>query len=262
MEAKPLLLLERSFNPEQPRDHKGRWSDVSIRRMSRIETVKQLVDNQQRVAAIDRDYTSRLNAALGVKFSYSLSPGDIAQAYTRLDSGQRSVVDALQSEIAAKKKPFMPRQAWDESGPTLTGVHFSAHTLNETDPGLQGTGQPGQERRRFVNGRDVSGGMVPGFVPYTNFYIADQSSAIEDRFLGGIAHLSEPIEKKKLWDIRKGGKPYAELVKQGYEGVYYPNDNQLHMFVPVKVRSVGKIQHLPENTLITGDMIPGLTHSR
>lgn len=250
--------VQKSYNPDEPRDRRGRWTKDGSRLMTRAEAAKEEVDRQAQVRKIENDYAPRINRLLGVKRFYPLDRQEFLHAYNALDEEQRRAVDKVVDEQNAKIRPLLPPASWDRAGATLTGIHFSGHTLSETDPLQQGSGQAGQERRRFVNGRDVRAGMTEGYVPYTNFYLDDAYSPIEDRFLGEIAHVSEPIAKEKIWDSRQGRVPYDQLQRWGYQGVYYPDGNQLHMFVPVKVRAVGRVrvpQVGPQKPLITGDLV-------
>lgn len=256
-------VVMKSFNSSEPRDKHGRWTEDGARLLTVSEAAQEKLNNEQRIRKIHYSYAPNINRLLGDSRQYPLPRSEFLAKYHALAPAARQAVDVLTDEERQKIQPYLASSAWDRAGATLTGIHFSPHTLSETDPAFQFSGQAGSERRRYMLAADPHAGFTPDYVPYTSFYLDDPYSPIENRFLTDIAHVTEPIAKETIWDSRQGSFPYRILKEWGYQGVYLPEGNRLHMFRPVKVHPLGHI-HIAggskTKTLITGDLVRDIAH--
>jgi hypothetical protein len=259
--------VNKSFNPNEPRDTTGRWvghaTDTHVQIRSLEDVARENVARNKKARQVEVFYAPRINRLLGINKSYPVDGQEFLAAYKALPPDEQKQIDQLVQEKQQKKAPYLPAVAWDRPNTkTLMGIHFSDHTLTETNPDKQGSGQAGEERKHFRNGYDVAAGLNDDHIPYTNFYLADPDSPIEQQFLRKVAHITGSLPKDKIWDVRNGRIPYRKLQEWGYEGVFHPDGNQVHMFVPVKVRSLGKMNFpadVPARPYITGDMVLQLT---
>jgi len=204
-----------------------------------------LEDVDQQIFNIEQSSRAKISKLLGIRNWYE--PEELEQALKKTSIPIKLEVDKIKSkletDISTLKRKHMP-SAYDTSKNTLKAIHFSRKSdLTIIDPKLQGTGHAGEERKS-------SEYKMP---PFSNFYVVGSNSYIEPIFDGFYAYEAE-IKRSSLYDSREGLIPTKEIIKNGYKGMYFNSHQgkeQVRMFVPVKVKILGK-SNFGKNRRING----------
>ncbi len=164
---------------------------------------------------------------------------DPNQAVLGEEGSNPEVLGRLAGRVRQIQRDRLPEGRILDTGRTVPLLHFSPREGLETLlPRFQGEGQTGAERKRMERNPEA-------WAPYTNFYTEEPGTDVEaHRF--GTQHVYRAEDRLTnepgglISSAFVGKRTYAQLRDQGYTGVYYKRDGQVHRFEPTNVEYAGR----------------------
>lgn len=201
-------------------------------------------DLDQQIFKLEQKARKKISRLLGIRIFYE--PKELKLALNKADVQVKKTVDEieddLKKEIDLLQKKHNP-SVYDTNTNGIKLIHFSrSPDLTVLDPKYQGTAGAGEERSspEYKN------------PPFINFYVFGSNSHIEPMFNGYYAY-ETVVKPSIIYDVRKGDIPTKDILKQGYKGKYFNfrvGEEQVRMFVPTKVKLIGKFSLGKEKRII------------